>query len=164
LWKGGVCCVRLNQEPSACELQPIVVGIDPGSKKEARVVKSTAHTYLNIQADAITWGKDAMLTRSQMRRARRGRSTVCRQPRANRLRNSRRVSPSTKTRWQWKLRRCRRCQRSRRYRLSAFMVDDIKAISNGKRRWDRTFSPLEGGKQWYYQERAHLAPVQTQQG
>src|SRR5215467_5318321 len=53
-WKGGVFCVRLNQEPSAREMQPVAVGIDPGSKKEALVVKSTAHTYLNIQADAIT--------------------------------------------------------------------------------------------------------------
>src|SRR5215469_206873 len=33
-WKGGVWCVRLNQEPSALKTQPIVVGIDPGSKKE----------------------------------------------------------------------------------------------------------------------------------
>ena len=31
--------------------QPIAVGIDPGSKKEAYTVKSQAHTYLNIQAD-----------------------------------------------------------------------------------------------------------------
>src|SRR6516162_5748208 len=48
-WKGGVFCVRLNQEPSARSTQPIAIGIDPGSKKEALVVKSTAHTYLNIQ-------------------------------------------------------------------------------------------------------------------
>src|SRR5215467_10212394 len=58
-WKGGVFCVRLNQEPSARHIQPIAVGIDPGSKKEALVVKSTAHTYLNVQADAVTWVKDA---------------------------------------------------------------------------------------------------------
>ena len=33
-WKGGIFCVRLNIEPAARELQPIAVGIDPGSKKE----------------------------------------------------------------------------------------------------------------------------------
>ncbi|HEY7350876.1 MAG TPA: RRXRR domain-containing protein [Ktedonobacterales bacterium] len=38
-WKGGVWCVRLNQEPSRRERQPLAVGIDPGSKKEALVVK-----------------------------------------------------------------------------------------------------------------------------
>src|ERR1051326_2410610 len=36
-WKQGVWCVRLNQEPSARLIQPIAVGIDPGSKKEALV-------------------------------------------------------------------------------------------------------------------------------
>ena len=70
-WKGGIWCVRLNQEPSARSIQAIAVGIDPGSKKEALVVKSAAHTYLNIQADAVTWVKDAMETRRTMRRARR---------------------------------------------------------------------------------------------
>jgi len=85
-WKGGVWCVRLNQEPSARATQPIAVGIDPGSKKEALAVKATAHTYLNIQADAVTWVKDAVATRSRMRRARRFRKTPCRQPRFNRAR------------------------------------------------------------------------------
>jgi hypothetical protein len=62
-WKGGIFCVRLNQEPSARHIQPVVVGIDPGSKEEALVVKSAAHTYLNIQADAVTWVKEAVQTR-----------------------------------------------------------------------------------------------------
>ena len=59
-WKGGIFCVRLNQEPSAQQTQLIAVGIDPGSKKEAVVVKSAAHTYFNIQADAVTWVKEAV--------------------------------------------------------------------------------------------------------
>jgi RRXRR protein len=37
-WKQGVFCVRLKVEPSAREMQPIAVGIDPGSKKELRFV------------------------------------------------------------------------------------------------------------------------------
>jgi hypothetical protein len=68
-WKGGVFCVRLNLEPSARHTQPIAVGIDPGSKKQALVVTSAAHTYLNIQTDAVTWVKEAVTTRHQMRRA-----------------------------------------------------------------------------------------------
>ena len=40
-------------------VQPIAVGIDPGSKKEAITVKSESHTYLNLQADAVTWVKEA---------------------------------------------------------------------------------------------------------
>src|SRR5437763_2927454 len=62
-WKKGVFCVRLNQEPSDRKLQQIVVGIDPGSKKEGFSVKSKAHTYLNIQADATVHVKEAIQDR-----------------------------------------------------------------------------------------------------
>ena len=161
-WKRGVFCVRLNVEPSAREVQPIAVGIDPGSKKEGYSVVAAAHTYLNLQADAVNWVKDAAKQRRHMRRARRSRKTPCRQPRANRLRNTKKLPPSTKARWQWKLRLCRwLCSL---YPITAFVVEDIKAITKGKRRWDRSFSPLEVGKQWFYAELGRLAPVQTKQG
>jgi hypothetical protein len=159
-WKSGVFCVRLNQEPSARHTQPIVVGIDPGSKKEALVVKSTAHTYLNLQADAVTWVKEAVTTRHQMRRSRRFRKTPCRPPRFNRARGG--LPPSTKARWQWKLRLCRWLYRL--FPVTTFMVEDIKAATKGKRRWDVSFSPLEVGKHWFYEELGQLAPVQTRQG
>src|SRR5260221_12129621 len=45
-WKGGLFCVRLNAEPAAREVQPLAVGIDPGSKREGYSVLSAAHTYL----------------------------------------------------------------------------------------------------------------------
>ena len=159
-WKGGVFCVRLNREPSARQTQPIAIGIDPGSKKEALVVKSSAHTYLNIQADAVTWVKGALETRRPMRRARRFRRTPCRQPRCNRARGG--LPPSTKARWQWKLRLCRWlcCL----FPITDFMVEDIKAATKGKRQWDHHFSPLEVGKAWFYQELGTLAPGQTRQG
>ena len=32
-WKKGVWCVRLNIEPSARQMQDVVVGIDPGSSE-----------------------------------------------------------------------------------------------------------------------------------
>jgi hypothetical protein len=159
-WKGGVWCVRLNQEPSARETQPIAVGIDPGSKKEALVVKSAAHTYLNVQTDAVTWVKEAEETQRTMRRGRRFRQTPCRQPRFNRARGG--LPPSTKARWQWKLRLCRWL--TRLFPVTTFIVEDIKAATMGKRRWDRSFSPLEVGKAWFYQELGCLAPVQTRQG
>ena len=68
-WKGGFFCVRLNIEPAAREYQPVACGIDPGSKKEALVVVSAAHTYTNIQADAVTWVKEAEALSTRMRRA-----------------------------------------------------------------------------------------------
>jgi hypothetical protein len=159
-WKGGVFCVHLNQEPSARQLQPITVGIDTGSKKEALVVKSTAHTYLNIQADAVTWVTDAITTRRQMRKAQRFRKTPCRPPRHNRVRGG--LPPSTKARWQWKLRLCRWL--CRLFPIITFVVEDIRALTTGKRRWDACFSPLEVGKHWFYTQLGQLAPVQTRQG
>ncbi len=160
--KGGVFCIRLNVEPSAREMQPIAVGIDPGSKKEGVSVLSAAHTYLNIQADAVDWVKEAVAQRRRMRRIRRGRKTPCRQPRANRLRNTKRLPPSTKSRWQWKLRLANLL--CHLFPVSGFVVEDIKAPTKGKRGWDRIFSPLEVGKAWFYAELGKLAPVQTKQG
>ena len=159
-WTGGVFCVRLNHEPCARHMQPIAVGIDPGSKKEALVVKSTVHTYLNIQADAVTWVKEAAQTRHQMWRARRFRKTPCRLPRFNRARGS--LPPSTKARWQWKLRLCHWL--SHLVPMSSFIVEDIKAATKSKRRWDVWLSPLEVGKHWFYEELGQLAPVGTKQG
>ncbi len=78
--------------------QPIAVGIDPGSKKEAFSVKSEAHTYLNIQTDAVTWVSKHLKTRREMRRTRRGRKTPYRKCRSNRgVKN--RIPPSTRARW-----------------------------------------------------------------
>src|SRR5258707_9682662 len=126
-WKQGVFCVRLNVEPSARNVQPIAVGIDPGSKKEGYSVVAAAHTYLNLQADAVDWVKDAAKQRRQMRRGRRGRQTPRRPPRAHRLRNTKKLPPSTKARWQWKLRLFRLlCSL---YPITPFLVQNIKAIS-----------------------------------
>ena len=160
-WKKGIFCVRLNVEPSARNIQPIVVGIDPGSKKEAFTVKSEIHTYLNIQADAITWVKNAVKTRSQMRRGRRFRKTPCRKPRFNRARGG--LSPSTKARWQWKLRICWWLLKI--LPITDFVVEDIAAVTKkGKRRWNKSFSPLEVGKKYFYSELGKLGNVHTLKG
>ena len=131
-WKGGLFCVRLNVEPSAREHQRIAVGIDPGSKKEALVVASATHTYLNIQANARTGVKEAEKQSTQMRRTRRGRNTPCRKPRQNRKHSKKKIPPSTKARWQWKLRLASwLCQL---FPVSVFAVEDVKASTKqGKR-------------------------------
>ena len=159
-WKRGVFCVRLNVEPSDRKVQDVVVGIDPGSKKEGFTVKSRAHTFLNIQADAVTWVKDAIEVRRNMRRARRYRTTPCRSPRHNRSHGG--LPPSTKARWQWKLRVC--SWLAKMFSITAFVVEDIKAKTLGKKRWDMSFSPLEIGKKWFYAELEKLARVTTKSG
>jgi len=161
-WKGGIFCIRLNVEPSTREVQPIAVGIDPGSKREGYSVVSAAHTYVNIQAQARQGVKEAEQDSSRMRRTRRNRKTPCRQPRPNRHQSKKKLPPSTRARWQWKLRLAHfLCQL---FPVSVFVVEDIKARTRGKVRWDQSFSPLEVGKQWFYAELGQLASVQTKQG
>lgn len=159
-WKKGVFCVRLNVGPSDKKVQDIVVGIDPGSKREGFTVKSEQHTYLNVQANAVDWVKKHVEQRRMMRRTRRYRNTPCRQNRKNRTRSG--IPPSTKARWQWKLRIVKWLRRM--YPVTDFVVEDIKARTKGQRRWDQSFSPLEVGKQWFYQELSKLGHVETKQG
>ena len=162
-WVGGLFCVRLNVEPSARQLQRVALGMDPGSKKEALVVASAAHTYLNTQVDAREGVKQAEKQSTQMRRSRRMRRTPCRQPRQNRKQSKQKLPPSTRARWQWKLRLARWL--CRLFPVTVFVVEDIKASTKpNKRRWNRSFSPLEVGKRWFYAELSQLAPVQTKPG
>src|SRR5215471_10652943 len=72
-WKGGLFCVRLNVEPSARAIQPIAIGIDPGSKRKGYSVLSASHTYLNIQAEARAGVQEAEQQSTRMRRTRRSR-------------------------------------------------------------------------------------------
>lgn len=141
--------------------QPIALGIDPGSKKEGYSLVSTRHHLLNIQADAVTWVKRNIETRRIMRRNRRSRNTPYRKCRSNRSTGG--LVPSTKARWQWKLRIAKWL--SLMYPISVFVVEDIKAESRKNcRKWNRSFNPLQVGKNWFYQELSKLGNVQTKQG
>ena len=160
-WKRGIFCVRLNVDPSSRKTQPIAVGIDPGSKKEGFSVKSKAHTYLNLVADAVTWVGEHVSQRREMRRARRFRKTPYRANRSNRSIGG--ISPSTKARWGWKLRICHWLKKL--FPITHFVVEDIKAwTKKAKNSWNRSFSPLEVGKQWFYQELSKLGQLITLQG
>ena len=150
-WKNGVFCVRLNVDPSDDYKQEIVVGIDPGSKKEGFTVKSEAHTYLNVQADAHTKVGKKVEKRRELRRGRRSRKCPNRKQRKNRLANRDRVPAGTRARWEWKLRILDWL--SKMFPVSQVCVEDIKARTIARaKKWNRAFSPLEVGKQWFYAE------------
>lgn len=166
-WSLGIYCIRLNEKPVSLVVQEVVAAVDPGSKKEGYTVKSEAHTYINIQCDAVTWVKDAVKTSSEMRRGRRFRKTPCRKNKQNRKRNENMIPPSTKARWQLKLRILRKLAKI--YPIGFIGVEDVKAKTLKKRssktfKWNGSFSPLEVGKQWFYRESAHIAPVTLFQG
>lgn len=163
-WKKGIFCVRLNVEPSAAYKQKIVCGIDPGGSWEAMTIKSKSKTYLNTQNDATTWVKDAVETRRNMRRGRRFRKTPCRKNKKNRscLRGER-LAPSTKARWQTKLRLV--CILRKIFPISDYIVEDIAAVTKpGQKRWNKSFSPLEVGKTWFYNHLRKLGNLTTKKG
>lgn len=155
-FKKGIFCVRLNTEPSARNLQPVAVGIDPGSKREGVTVKSKAHTYLNQQFHAVDWVKDAEESSTNARRARRYRKTPYRVQRLNRKRGG--IPPSTKARWQLKIRVVKALDSI--FPITAIGIEDVKATTRkGCRRWNSSFSPLEVGKQWCYSELRQIAEL-----
>jgi hypothetical protein len=162
-WKRGIYCVRLNVEPSSRKMQQIVVGIDTGSKKEAFTIKSRAHTYLNIQTDAVTWVKENVEIRKVARGGRRRRTTPYRKVRWNRRVNQNFIAPSTKARWQWKLRIVNWLIKM--YPISGFIVENLKVrMKKEKKRWNRVFSPLQIGKSWFYAELKKIGSLETKSG
>ena len=150
-WRNGVFCVRLNVEPSDGYKQDIAVGVDPGSKKEGFTVKSEAHTYLNVQADAHNKVGKKVEKRRELRRGRRSRKSPNRMNRTNRLANRDRIPTGTRARWDWKLRILDWL--SKLYPITYVCVEDIKArtIERAKK-WNQSFSPLQVGKDWFYTE------------
>jgi len=159
-WKKGVFCIKLLREPSDRQFQDVVVGIDPGSKREAYTVSTAKYVVINILTNTPDWVKDAVKQRRIMRRSRRNRKTPCRKPRYNRARGS--LGPSTRARWGAKLRILNWL--SKLYPVTDIIVEDIKARTHkGSRKWNGSFSPLEVGKGWFYNNirvRWNLSTVQ----
>src|SRR2546423_6302938 len=138
--------------------QPMAIGIDAGSKREALVVQGRAHTLLNVQTEAGTWVSQGVAGRRRARRLRRGRKPPHRRCRRNRLAGQKRLPPSTRARWGLKVRLVRWL--ARYYPVRTIVIEDIKAKARpGQHRWNKRFSPLEVGKHWCYGELAKVAPV-----
>lgn len=159
-FKTGIFYIKLTQRSDGIT-QDIIVGIDPGSKREAFTAKSEIHTYLNILSDSVTHVKSAIEKRRNARRARRNRTTPCRKNKSNRSRTT--LAPSTKARWQAKLRIA--IILAKLFPIKTFVVEDIKATTfKNARRWNKSFSPLEVGKKWFCKELAKIAKVELRSG
>lgn len=150
----GVFCIRLNRAPSDNKIQPVNIGVDPGSKKEGISITTQTKTVINIQLDAVTWVKNALESRKLLRNTRRNRNTPCRTPKSNGNEVGF-IPPSTKARWQLKLNLIRSLKQI--FPISTCVVEDIKAPTKpDKKNWNTNFSPLEVGKKWFYSELEHL--------
>ena len=101
-WSNGIFCIRLNYDTTQHK-QDIVVGVDPGSKKEGFTVKSESHTYLNVQADAHDKvGKKVEKRRSCVEVVVHGSVRIASRKSTIFLIVS--IPAGTRARWDWKLR------------------------------------------------------------
>jgi hypothetical protein len=150
--KLGIFYIQLQFNPVNPTTQPLVIGVDPGSKFEGFSVVGTQDTVLNIMSEAVTWVKKFIEQRRVMRRARRYRNTRRRAPKFdNRLNRRNFARPSTKARWDAKLRIMKHLKAI--LPIKTVVVEDIKAWpKKGQRKWNRDFSPLEDGKNYFYRE------------
>ncbi len=133
-----------EQEP---DNQPLVVGIDPGSKFEGFSVVGTQDTVTNLMVQAPTHVKEAIETRRTMRRARRSRKWRRAIRFDNRLSRKQRLPPSTRSRWEAKARIV--AQLKQIIPLTDAVVEDVQAVTRqGKSRtWNQSFSPVQVGKE-----------------
>ena len=160
-WKKGVFCIRLLKEPSARKYQEVVVGIDPGSKREGYTVATERRVVMNLLTNTPGDVREKVETRRMMRRGRRFRKTPCRKNRENRARGG--LPPSTKARWQAKLRILNFL--ATLFRVTIVRVEDISArTKKGQRKWNVSFSPLEVGKAWFYGEVGKRFTLKTNPG
>jgi len=147
--KLGLFCVQLcyEQEP---DNQPLVAGVDPGSKFEGFSIVGTEETVLNLMVEAPDHVKDAVQTRRTMRRARRFRKWKRPKRFKNRLNRKQRIPPSTRSRWEAKTRIIMQLQKI--IPLTCVVVEDVQAVTRpGKGgKWNGSFSPVQVGKEHLY--------------
>jgi hypothetical protein len=149
MWKNQIFHIVLLKNTSDTKYQDVTIGIDPGSKKEGITVSSDTKVVLNITTEAVTHVKDKVETRKNLRRARRTRNTPYRTCRFNRVIG--RIPPSTKARWDQKLRILVLLQKI--VPITVVNLEDIQAkTKKGQKKWNKSFSPLEVGKQYFREE------------
>ena len=149
--KLGIFCIILKEEIEP-DNQQIAVGVDPGSHFEGFSVVGTQDTILNGMSEAPRHIKDAVKQRRIMRRSRRHRKLRRRPARFNnRQRNKKTLPPSTFARWNAKVRILK--QLAKIIPITDVVVEDVKATTHkGQRRWNINFSPIEHGKEWFYDQ------------
>ena len=147
--KLGLFYVQLCYEQDA-DNQLLVAGVDPGLKFEGFSVVGTKDTVLHLMVEAPDHVKEAVEVRRTMRRARRHRKW--RRPKRfeNRLNRKKRVPPSTRSRWEAKVRIIHHLCTI--LPLTDVVVEDVQAVTRkGKGgKWNGAFSPVQVGKEFFY--------------
>lgn len=146
-YRKGIFCIRLNKKIGEVSDARIIIGIDPGSKRTGITVLNKKGVILNLQVTTPYWVKDNVKAKREYRRSRRYRNTPYRKLRFNRSIGN--IPPSTKARWNVYLRVLN--QLLKIIPITHLTIEDIQAKTfKGKNnKWNKSFSPLQVGKQWF---------------
>ena len=155
--------IKLTQREDG-DIQKVACGIDPGSKREGFTVKSSEKTFINVLSEtAGNIISKKLEIRKNARRSRRQRKTPCRKNKLNRNKGRYFLPPSTRARWNAKLRIVDILRKI--YPISDYVVEDVKAVTKeGKRKWNKSFSPLEIGKNYFYDKIRKIGKLILMQG
>ena len=158
--KLGIFAVKLVEEPSGREKQPIAVGIDPGSKYTGVAVASKKAILCGFNLELPDWIKKRMEKRRERRRNRRYRKRRRRECRfLNRV--GHKIAPSILARKQMELRVVKELAKT--YPISEIAVEDV-AYDHRKKRNGKYFSQVEVGKSWLLSELEKIAAVKRFRG
>jgi len=171
----GVYYVQLTAPPSAEEVQPIAVGVDPGKSYSGVGVQSAKCTLLQLHL-ILPFGrvKKRMETRAMLRRSRRGRRInrdvpfKQRNHRQCRFDNRKqcKIPPSIKASRQLELRVVR--ELAAIFPVAAIGYERVRAdIDRTKRKRAKSgkgFSPVMTGQNWAISQMEKIAPVYVRHG
>ena len=164
-WQKGIFCVKLTKKSSDRKYQEVVLGVDPGSKREGYTVITQKKVVLNIITDTPSWIKRKIKIRSMLRRSRRQRKTPYRKQRLNRSASKQkgRIPPSTKARWDAKLRIIKLLLKI--LPISIINIEDFSSRNfKGKQPVNQVIAIMQNGKNYFYNEikKLNIKLIKTQ--
>ena len=158
--KLDIFAVQLVEEPSGREKQPVIVGIDPGSKYTGVAVASPNTILCGYNLELPDYIKQRMDKRRELRRSRRYRN--CRRRECKFLnRTGHKIAPSILARKQLELHVV--MELAKAYPISKIAIEDV-SFNHYKLRWGSYFSQVEIGKNWLVSELEKIAPVMLFKG
>ena len=158
--KLGIFAVQLTREPSGRDKQPVVLGIDPGSKYTGVAVATKNAILYSYNLELPTNVKEHMAKRRELRINRRYRK--CRRRKCKFLnRTGHKIAPSILARKQLELRVAQ--ELAKVYPISEIKVEDV-AFDHRNKKYGKNFSQVEIGKNWLIAGLSKIAPTTTAKG
>jgi hypothetical protein len=144
------------------EVQPMALGLDPGSKHDGLAVASEQQVQTTAMLELPTGIADKLINRRQLRRSRRYRKCRRRPARFdNRKSPEGWLAPSQRAKVDFRLKIIE--ELCKRYPITDFVVEDVR-FNHYTKRWGQHFSTVEIGKTRLYEALAAQGHLQLYEG